>query len=150
MNDNDYQTQILVDATLPEAFRSILDVKKWWTQNLEGNSLKLNDVFTVRFDDLHVSTQKLIEVVPDQKIAWLVTDSRLNFISDKQEWTNTKICFELSENERKTQITFSHIGLHPGIECFNACSNAWSEYIHGSLFALINTGQGKPTPKIKT
>ena len=76
-----------------------------------------------------------------------MTDSKLNFIKDKQEWTNTKIVFEVLTQNNKTQIHFTHVGLIPGIECFDACSNAWSEYIHGSLLNLINTGEGQPTKK---
>ena len=78
---------------------------------------------------------------------WLVTDSKLNFIKDQQEWTNTKISFEISTQDEKTNIHFTHIGLVPGVECYDACSNAWSDYIKGSLFKLINTGEGQPARK---
>jgi hypothetical protein len=147
MKRQDYHTQIKVEATAHEAFNCINSVTKWWTENLEGSSKKLNDEFTVRFGDVHYSKQKLIEVVPDKKVVWLVTDSKLNFIKDKQEWTNTKISFEISTQNDKTTIHFTHMGLIPEIECFDACSNAWSEYIQGSLLKLINTGKGQPTRK---
>jgi hypothetical protein len=96
MKNKDYNLSIYVNATPQEAFKSINSVSKWWTENLEGHSKELDDEFTVRFDDVHVSTQKLIEVIPDKKVVWLVTDSKLNFVKNKQEWTNTKICFEIS------------------------------------------------------
>lgn len=147
MKKHDYNVNITVNATPQEAFKSINSVTKWWTENLEGNSQKLHDEFTVRFGDVHVSTQKLIEVMPNKKVVWLVTDSNLNFIEDKHEWTNTKISFEISTRDNKTQIHFTHAGLIPTVECFDACSNAWSEYIQQSLLGLINTGKGKPTPK---
>ena len=148
MKKQDYHTSITVDATAHEAFKSINSVTKWWTENLEGNSQKLNDEFTVRFGDVHVSKQKLVEVVPDKKVVWLVTDSRLNFVKDKQEWTNTKISFEIAGKGAKTQIIFSHIGLVPEIECYQGCSSAWSEYIHGSLFKLLTEGKGTPGARI--
>ena len=147
----DYTVSITVDATAKEAFNSINSVTKWWTENLEGHSQKLDDEFTVRFGDVHVSTQKLIEIIPDKKVVWLVTDSKLNFIKDKSEWTGTKISFEITEKDNKTQIRFTHLGLAPGIECFDACSNAWGDYITNSLRKLVNTGKGQPTPKeVKT
>jgi hypothetical protein len=147
MKEQDYTASITVNATAQEAFKSIRSVSKWWTENLEGSSQKLNDEFTVHFGDVHVSTQKLIEVIPDRKVVWLVTDSKLNFIKDKREWTGTKISFEISEKDNKTQIRFTHQGLVPEIECFNACSNAWDDYISNSLRNLVNTGKGQPTPK---
>jgi hypothetical protein len=147
MKKQDYTISITVDATPHEAFKGINNVTKWWTENLEGSSQKLNDEFTVRFWDVHVSTQKLIEVIPDKKVVWLITDSNLNFIEDKQEWNGTKISFEISGRDGKTEIIFTHIGLVPQIECFHDCSNAWGQYIQKSLQNLINTGKGHPTPK---
>lgn len=144
MKEQDYHTSITVDATEQEAFNCINSVSKWWTENLEGSSQKLDDEFTVRFGDVHYSRQKLVEVVPGKKVVWLVTDSKLNFIKDKQEWTNTKISFEISTQNEKTKIHFKHIGLVPEVECFDACSNAWSQYIQGSLFQLLSEGRGTP------
>jgi hypothetical protein len=147
MKEQDYHTSITVEATESEAFNCINSVTKWWTENLEGRSQKLNDEFTIRFGDVHYSKQKLIEVVVDKKIVWLITDSKLNFIKDKQEWNNTKIRFDISTQDNKTRIDFTHIGLVPGVECFGACSNAWSQYIQQSLLSFINTGTGQPAKK---
>ncbi|MBI1769589.1 MAG: SRPBCC domain-containing protein [Bacteroidetes bacterium] len=144
MKTQNYTASITVNATAQEAFKNINRVSKWWTENFEGSSQKLNDEFTVRFGDVHVSTQKLAKVIPDKKVVWLITDSKLNFIKDKHEWTNTKITFEISDHNNKTQIRFTHEGLG---ECFDACSNAWSQYIQQSLLSLINTGKGQPEPK---
>jgi hypothetical protein len=150
MKEQDYTESITVDATPQEAFNSINNVAKWWTENLEGSSRNLHDEFTVRFDDIHVSTQKLIEVIPDKKVVWLVTDSKLNFLkNDKHEWTNTKISFEITEKDGKTRIRFTHIGLVPEVECYSACTNAWGQYINGSLFKLLTEGKGTPEVKVK-
>ena len=147
MKAKDYTFTFTVDASAHEVFEKINSVTKWWTEELEGNSKKLNDEFTVRFGDVHVSTQKLVEVIPGKKVVWLVTDSQLNFIKDKQEWTGTKISFEIVEKDNKTIIRFIHHGLVPGIECFGACSSAWGDYINNSLRNLVNTGKGQPTSK---
>jgi hypothetical protein len=147
MNSSDFHTSILVDKTRVEAFDCINAVTKWWTENLEGSCEKLGDEFSVRFGDVHYSKQKLVELIPGRKLVWLVTESQLNFLEEKDEWTGTRISFEISTDGDKTKIDFRHIGLVPGIECFGACSNAWSQYIHQSLLKFINTGEGVPTRK---
>jgi len=147
MKEQDYTETIAVEATPQEAFNSINRVTKWWTENLEGSSQKPGDEFTVRFGDVHVSTQKIVEFVPDKKVVWLVTGSQLNFLQDKQEWNGTKICFDIFEKDNKTQVRFTHQGLAPQIQCYKDCSNAWRGYIRESLLNLINTGKGNPTRK---
>ena len=137
MKTQDYTTIITVDATAQEAFDGVNSVAKWWTKDLEGRSQNLHDEFTVHFGDVHVSTQKLVEVIPNKKVVWLVTASNLNFVEDKREWTNTRISFEIAEKGNKTEIRFTHIGLLPQAECYDACSNAWGQYIQESLFNLL-------------
>jgi hypothetical protein len=146
MNNPNFTTAFSVSKTPREVFDAINNVIGWWTENLEGSSQKLDDEFEVRFGDVHYSKQKLIETIPNKKISWLVTDSKLNFIKDKSEWTGTTIVFDISEQGDKTQVRFTQIGLVPEVECYNACSNAWNDYLQGSLRKLIETGKGEPTP----
>ena len=59
-----------------------------------------------------------------------MTDSKLTFLSDPGEWTNTKFGFDLSTEEEKTLITFTHEGLTPRIECYDQCSAGWTGYLN--------------------
>ena len=147
MNDQNFTVSFLVDQTPEEAFNAVNNVYQWWTENIEGSSQKQGDEFEVRFGDVHYSRQKLTEVIPGKKVVWLVTDSHLSFVKDKSEWTDTRISFEISEQNGKTQLRFTHQGLVPDYECYDACSNAWTGYIQESLKNLITTGKGQPTPK---
>lgn len=147
MENQSFTTSFLVDQTPKEVFDAITHVCGWWTENLEGHSKELNDEFSVRFGDVHYSKQKLIEVIPGKKVVWLVTESKLNFLKDKSEWTNSKIRFEISGKDHKTEMRFTHLDLVPGIECYDACSSAWSDYINNSLYSLITTGKGQPNLK---
>ncbi len=148
MKNPSYTTAILVNKPLHKVFEAVNNVRGWWTENTEGKTNQLNDEFEVRFGDVHYSKQKLTEVIPDNKVVWLVKDSKLNFVKDQQEWTNTKIIFELSESNGQTLVRFTHDGLVPDYECHEACSGAWSSYIHDSLKELIETGKGKPDMKV--
>ena len=143
MAKKDFTTTILADKTPKEIFDAINNVRGWWQGSIEGNTNKLHDEFIYRMEEFHFSKQKLVEVIPNEKVVWLVTDSQLNFIKDKNEWTGTKIIFEISEKDNKTQLRVTHVGLVNGIECSDACSNAWSQLIQESLFSLITTGKGK-------
>lgn len=143
-NSCNFSKDFANSATAHEAFECINNVTGWWTTNLEGSSKEIGNEFTVRFGDVHYSKQKLVEVVPDEKVVWLVTDSKLNFIKDKQEWTNTTISFEIARDNHKTRIDFKHMGLVPEIECYNSCTKAWDRYIKGSLLPLLVEGKGTP------
>jgi len=140
---SDFTTTILVDQTPEEAFSAINNVRGWWTgePGVEGSSDKLNNEFTYRYKDIHYSKQKVTKLIPGKKVVWLVTDSKLNFIKDKSEWTGTKISFDIAEKGDKTEIRFTHFGLIPDIECYSDCSNAWNSYIKDSLRSFITKGK---------
>ena len=143
MATSDFTTTMVVDQSPKVVFDAINNVRGWWQGKIEGSSVKLNDEFTYRMEDFHYSKQKLVEVIPNKKIVWLVTDSKLNSFKDKTEWKGTKIIFEITEQNNKTQLRFNHQGLVPKFECYGDCSNAWSQLIQQGLFSLITTGKSK-------
>jgi hypothetical protein len=144
MNDHNFTTSFTVDQTPEEAFAAITNVRGWWSEGIEGSTNKLGDEFTYRHEDVHHCKMRLTEVIPGQKVVWLVVDNYFNFTEDKNEWTGTEITFEVSEKAGATQVRFTHLGLVPEYECFDVCSNAWGSYINGSLRSLISTGKGRP------
>lgn len=120
--------------TPSEIFELLLYVKKWWIgfhkEIINGKSERIGDEFSFSAEEgIHYSKQRLIELEPGKKIVWLVTESNLSFLSDPYEWNNTKISFEITQGENESKITFSHEGLTPQVECYNACSSAWTQYL---------------------
>jgi NAD(P)-dependent dehydrogenase (short-subunit alcohol dehydrogenase family) len=144
MNGQNFTTTFTVDQSPAEAFAAINNVRGWWSGEIEGSTDKLGDEFTYRYKDLHYSKQKLTELIPGKKVVWRVLDSSLNFIEDRTEWKGTEITFEISKKGNKTEIRFTHVGLVPEHECYDACSDAWGSYINGSLRSLITKGKGQP------
>ncbi|GAC1300692.1 MAG: SRPBCC domain-containing protein [Mucilaginibacter sp.] len=149
MATSDFTTTLLVDQTPKEAFDAINNVRGWWSEEIEGGTSKLNDEFKYHFEDIHSCKMKLLEVIPDKKVVWLVLENYFKFTQDKSEWIGTRISFEISEKDNKTQIRFTHQGLVPAYECFEICRDAWTGYIQNSLGSLIRTGKGQPNGKDK-
>jgi hypothetical protein len=143
MNHSDFTTSFVVTQSPKEVFAAINNVAAWWQGEIKGNANKINDEFIYCMEDIHLSKQKVVEFVPNKKVVWLVTESKLTFTKNKSEWTGTKICFEISTVNKKTSVCFTHIGLVPKFECYGDCSNAWTQLVQKSLFSLITTGKGK-------
>ncbi|GAB3165562.1 hypothetical protein GCM10027059_23330 [Myceligenerans halotolerans] len=61
-------------------------------------------------------------------------------------WTGSDIVFDIAPTADGTELRFTHVGLVPDVECFDACSTAWLHFIDGSLRSLISTGEGLPDP----
>ena len=122
-------------STPPEdVFRLLLDIEQWWSglhgETIKGESRKVGDEFTFEAGGgAHYSKQKLTELIPGKRVVWLVTDSKLTFLSDTKEWTDTRIRFDISTEGNHTVITFTHDGLEPQVECYNDCSREWPKYI---------------------
>lgn len=147
MKNNNFTTAILVDQSPGEVFNAINNVRGWWSEEIEGNTNAQDDEFTYHYEDVHRCQLKITESVPNQKVVWLVQDNYFNFTKDTSEWKNTSVCFEISAVANKTQVIFTHIGLVPAYECYDACFEGWTNYIGHSLFNLITTGIGAPNGK---
>lgn len=138
---NDFTTTLLVVQTPQEVFDAVNNVRGWWSGDITGSTDKLNDEFDYSYKEFHYSRQRVVEMVPRRRVVWLVTDSSINFVDDKKEWTGTTISFDITEQEGKTLLTFTHHGLAPEVECFGSCSGAWTQLIQQGLHSLITTGK---------
>jgi len=146
MKKQDYTATFSVKANAKDVFKTINNVKKWWSEDLKGHSEKLNDVFTVSFGETWITLQ-IVEFIQNEKTIWLVTDCHKHWLKDKKEWKGTKIIWELSKEKKETTIHFSHLGLLPGMECYKGCERAWDSYLKESMVQLINKGIGSPELK---
>ena len=139
----DFTKTIVLQCPADEVFKAINNVRGWWQGDIEGSTDKLNDEFTYRMETMHYSKQRIVELVPNQKIVWLVIESELSFTESKFEWTGTQIIFEIVQQDNLTHLRLTHQGLVPKFKCYNDCTNAWEMLIQQSLFSLVTTGKGK-------
>ncbi|MGB8191529.1 MAG: SRPBCC domain-containing protein, partial [Chitinophagaceae bacterium] len=78
MKNKDFTTTILVEQTPADAYKAILNVRAWWSglygESFEGSSERLGDEFSfLAGSGAHYTKQKLVELVPNRKVVWLVT-----------------------------------------------------------------------------
>ena len=149
MNTPDFTATISVDQSPEKGFRAITNVRGWWSEDIEGNTDNLNETFFYHYKDIHLCKIKLIEMVPDKKLAYQVIENQFNFIKDQTEWVGTMLIFDISKEGTKTKVKFTHKGLVPEYECYNVCNDAWTGYITNSLYKLVTAGKGEPNPKDK-
>lgn len=144
MKNRDFTLTLSVDQTPEEVFAAVANVGGWWSRVLEGRCAKVGDEFTYRYKDLHRSTHRVTEAVPGKKVVWHTVDANLAHAKKPTEWTGTEIRFDIARKGDKTELRFTHVGLVPEFDCFDACSRGWSFYVGESLHRLITTGTGKP------
>ena len=147
MTTQDYSATILVKQTPSSAFNAIKNFRAWWSEQIEGETDKLNEVFFYHYKDVHLCKIKLIELVPYEKLVYQVMGNQFSFTKDKSEWINTKFIFEISAEGSETKVIFTHEGLVPEYECYEICYDSWGNYIKKSLYNLITIGKGQPNPK---
>lgn len=145
MTTPDFTTAIIIDQTPALAFNSINNVQDWWSGEIEGSTDKLHAEFNYHYQDMHKCKIKIIELIPNKKVVWLVLENYFKFTKDKTEWTGTKMIFDIIEKDNKTELCFTHQGLVPEYECYDICYNAWTNYIQNNLRNLITTGKGQPS-----
>jgi len=146
MEQTGFTTTFAVEKTPEEVYAAINDVRGWWSGEVAGDTDRLGAEFTYSVEGVHRSVQKIAELVPARRVVWQVTDASLEFAQDKKEWVGTTIVFEIAPAGGRTEVRFTHHGLVPAFECFDACSNAWGLLVGKNLRNRILSGEPQPFP----
>jgi hypothetical protein len=153
MKQQNFQYSIVVPSTAGDAVEKICRIGLWWAVNSTteagddpavGREKPDYRMFTVHFARTTWSRMEVVEFVPEQFILWKVVDCYLPIFKDPYLWKNHFIAWDISAEERSTRITMTHIGLIPGVECYEDCSKGWSFYVGESLYKLLTEGRGMP------
>ncbi len=130
-----YSVVIDVAKSSQDVFDHLIhDVSKFWPEELEGECSKLNDEFVFRTGDAHYSKNKVVELIPNEKVVWLVTDSIRK--TDSYSWTGTKMIFEITPKGGNTELKFTYDGVVFEDEC-NRLSRICDFVIKENLYNLI-------------
>lgn len=153
MNAASYATRFTVDNSPAEVFTAINAPRAWWTTDIteiDGSDDGRISSPTDRADEDFVFEVPASTTRRSGSPSWspgsASCGATIDFVEDTDEWTDTEIRFEISQTEAGTTVTFTHDGLAPTVECYDACSNAWGLHVGGSLRNLITTGTGRPGP----
>lgn len=144
MDDANLAMRVTVDATPEAAFAALVNVRDWWSTGVRGRSRELGDEFQFEVPGIHRCTMRVTEAVPGRRLAWTVEDSWLSFIERTDEWDGTSVVFDLRPSPGGTEIRFTHVGLTPSHECYDACATGWTHYVGESLRRLVQEGVGDP------
>ena len=143
MEQKNYHNSITAAVTPAQAFAGIANVGAWWAKSFKGRAMNPGDKFTVQFGETKVDFE-ITEAIPEKRVVWHVTDCYLPWLNNKTEWTGTSVEWDISSNAGATQIDMTHIGLFPGVECYEDCKTGWNGHITGSLHNLLTKGAGQP------
>lgn len=144
--DRSFTATCVVDRRPDEVYVAIIDVGHWWAGTIDGRADRVGDEFTYRFGDLHVSRQRVTELVPGRRVVWEVVEARLSGRKASDEWRGTHIVFDLTPTAGGTSVLFTHVGLVRDLECYDDCSFAWTFFLDSSLTTLVTTGDGPTAP----
>jgi hypothetical protein len=142
MENNSFSSSISAKIGADEAIKKISTVPEWWGVTVTGNTEQENDQFEVKMTGDSFFNFTVTELIPGKRVVWLVTDCYMPWYSDKKEWTNTRLIFDLEEKNGETKIRFTHEGLTPDVECYKDCEPGWTHWIKTSLFSYLTTGHG--------
>src|SRR5689334_17412915 len=97
MSEQSFTATFSVDQTPQQAFDAFNNPRGWWSEEIEGSTDKVGAEFTYHYEDVHTCRIRVTDLVPGQKVSWLVVDNYFSFTEDKTEWNGTTISFDISE-----------------------------------------------------
>jgi hypothetical protein len=141
-----YSSTLQLNATVDKTFTALTEeIPLWWTATFNGAAHQGGHVFTVHFGKDVYKTMRIEYISRPTKIVWKVIDSLIAIpgLDNQTEWIGTAIVWELAPREKNTELQLTHIGLHPGVECYGLCTKGWQQFTD-SLTLFVETGKGRP------
>jgi hypothetical protein len=135
-----YTVEIEVEKSPNDVFNNLINLKKWWPEDFEGEDIRLNSEFIFTTGDSHYSKNKVIEFVPNEKLVWLATESIRK--TDNFDWTGTKMIFELTPKDNYTIVKFTYDGVvleNESDRLVQICDMTLKEM----FYKFISNGKGK-------
>ena len=126
-----------IDATFDKVFNSLSTIEGlagWWTKDTTG-SCNVGDSITFTFGQFSMS-KTVIQSKKNELVEWKCS-------GDNTDWKDTIIKFELSENDNKMKVQFSHSGFAESYTGLPHINFTWGRFMV-SLRDLCEKGKGDP------
>ena len=145
-NRPSYTTTFHAPVTPEQALAAAADPRAWWVAMIEGSAEGVGDRFVVDVPGLHHAELVVTSAEPGRHLAWAVQRSGADH--EIEDWVGTVITFDIAATDDGSEVTLTHHGLHPGLECHEVCSTAWDHHLDVGLRALLIDGVAAPiTPE---
>jgi uncharacterized protein YndB with AHSA1/START domain len=129
-----------IDAPREQVARAIDTIEglgTWWTHEVSGDTA-VGDKVVFTFGPGRGVTMEVVSSEADG-VVWRVVEG-------PDEWIDTTIAFELTEDDGETVILFSHGGWREAVPFMHHCSTKWGYFLLG-LKAAVERGEGTPYPR---
>jgi len=146
MESNSYTRDIIVSNTPSAAYQALTsEFDMWWTSS--SNSLTVvGDTITFKFGPTYW-VMRANNLAPDYIELECIEAHHIHDglpSSILKEWKETKLKWEIKEQDGNTKITLTHEGLIPTLDCFEICKEGWDFFFVTSLKQYLNEGKGSP------
>ena len=131
-----------IDKPQEEVFEKLITVeaiKAWWTEDTVGTDGPGGEL-TFIFNGTPLCTMKVVDQTAPNRLEW-------ECIKGYPDWVGTRVTYELSQNDGKTKVFFTHSGWAEQTEFFAQCNFSWGRYMV-SLRDLCEKGKGDPWPML--
>jgi len=133
-------------ASVYEALTTAKGLQGWWTATCEVGA-EAGALSTFWFGQTH-NVMRIERLEPDREVVWRCVKQHHHAPSQltrTDEWIGTRLVFQLAApTPASTILEFEHIGLMPGLECYEICDLAWDHFLKRSLKNYVETGRGEP------
>jgi len=114
----------------------------WYTPETKAES-KVGGIVECAFGDYGALKFRVDQLEPNRRVAWTV-------VQGPPEWMDTRITFEIVEDEGQVEFEFRHSGLPEQYDAYSNFNYLWGQYVRSiKLYAETGAGErsGRPGRK---
>lgn len=140
-----YRQQIDLDAPPAAVYAALATqagLRSWWTRTCDVAEAEGGEA-TFRFGPHH-KAMRIERLDPPREVRWKCEAAHIEVPGMRpDEWVGTTIAFRLAPSGGGTRLDFEHVGLVPGLQCWDICRSGWDQFL-ASLHDQVEQGRGRP------